>query len=182
MQRFTLEKVYFGEAEPEIRRILINKPTDVIRKTCDYLHIKEHMLVSERRDRIYIDARSMLTALFRYHSKSELPYMKIGKMLNRNHATAINSLKRHANMTTLTKRGKPMNPQYLYTYNTLRDDLCYVYDPSAKKKIIYGKELRLAIQPGEVASNDWKLVMNMEFDIVQLKNLIDQHPLLNEHA
>ena len=57
MQRFTLEKVYFGEAEPEIRRILVDKPTDVIRKTCDYLHIKEHMLVSERRDRIYIDAR-----------------------------------------------------------------------------------------------------------------------------
>jgi len=179
MQRFTLESIYFGGSEPDVKRILRYCPKNTIRKTCDYLCIQEHKLLSPCRERNLVDARSMLTALFRYHSKTTLPYIKIGKMMNRDHATAINALKRHANMSTLNKKGKAMHPDYVNTYNTLRNDLCYLYDPKAKKKIIYGRELRLAIQPSAVAYSEWQLIMKMEFDIVQLKNLIDQHPLLD---
>ena len=74
-----------------------------------------------------------------------------------------------------------MHPRYVKTYNKLRNDLCYVHDPSLDKKVIYGEELRKAIQPQEVPFDDWKFVMNLKFDLIELKNIIDQHPLFNEH-
>ena len=179
MQRFTLEKVYFGKPELDIQRFLIDSPHNTIEKTCRYLHIQKSIVMSKSRLRTYCDARSMLTALFRYHSKTKKPYAEIGRLLNRDHATAINSLKRHADMTTVNKKGKPMHPQYVETYDALCNDLCYVFDPNSDKKIIYGRELRLAIEPQQVASNDWLAIMELKFDLIYLKNLIDQHPLLN---
>ena len=87
----------------------------------------------------------MLSALFRYHSRTEKTYAEIGRIMNRDHATAIHSIKKHASMTTLTKRGKAMHPQYVYTYDTLKDELCSVYDPRATKKIIQLRILSFVI-------------------------------------
>jgi len=181
MKRFRIEKVFFEKPQSKIRVFLIDKPQISLRKACHFLNLSEERLLSRCRERSYVDLRSMLCALFRYHSKIEKTYAEIGRIMNRDHATAMHALKKHASMTTLTKRGKAMHPQYVYAYDTLKDELCSVYDPSATKKIIQGKEIRMAILPSDVAYTEWKTILDMKFDIVELKNIIDKHPLINEH-
>tara|TARA_R100001198_G_C5240753_1_gene218063 strand:+ start:3355 stop:3900 length:546 start_codon:yes stop_codon:yes gene_type:complete len=180
MKRFRLEELHFTEP-PKIKVYLIDRPQESIRKACHFLRISEEILLSGCRERSYVDARSMLTALFRYHSRASKTYSDIGRIMNRDHSTAIYSLRKHDSMTTLTKRGKAMHPQYVYTYGMLKEELCTIYDPSVTKKIIQGKEIRMAILPSEVAYTEWQYILDMKFDLVELKNIIDKHPLLNEY-
>ncbi len=181
MKRFRIEKLNFTEP-PKIKVYLIDRPQASLRKACYFLNLSEEKLLSRCRERSYVDARSMLSALFRYHSKRSKTYAEIGAVMNRDHATAIHHLRKHDSMTTLTKRGKAIHPQYVYTYDTLKRELCSVYDPGSEKKIIEGKEIKMAILPSDVAYSEWQYILDMKFDIVQLKNIIDQHPLIKENV
>ena len=180
MQRFTLDRLHFGEQTSEVKRYLRDNPDEVITNTCKFLRVDEKKLLSSNRERVFVEVRSMLVALLRYHSKVERSYANIGGIMNRNHATMINALKRHAEFTTPNRRGNILNINYVDTYTALRDELCYVFDPSTDKKTIYMKEFRSAILPGKVAFTDWSRVMDLPFDLIELKNIIDQHPLLND--
>jgi hypothetical protein len=179
MKRFTIEK---RNTKPKIEFVLVDKPEVSIQKACYFLNLSVKTLLGRSRERSYVDGRSMLSAILRYHSKKEKTYSEIGKILNRDHATAIHSLKKHASMTILNRKGFAMHPKYVETYKRLKDELCTLYDPQTEKKIIRGKDLRLAIQPSAIPFSEWERIMDLKFDIVELKNLIDQHPLIQENV
>jgi hypothetical protein len=178
MKRFTIEST---SKKSEIRFVLVDKPEVSVKKACYFLNLSVDTFLGRCRERSYVDARSMFSAIMRYHSKTEKTYAEIGRTINREHATVIHSLKKHASMTILNRKGLAMHPRYIETYKNLKDELCTLYDPKNSRKIIRGKELRLAILPSAIPFAEWERILDLKFDIVELKNIIDKHPLIDEY-
>ena len=89
MKRFTIES---PRKKSEIRFVLVDKPEVSVKKACYFLNLSVDTFLGRSRERSYVDARSMISAIMRYHSKTEKTYAEIGRMMNREHATAINCL------------------------------------------------------------------------------------------